>query len=436
MVDLIVNGLPDFKSVNIPTIVLSEPSSPIHHLEISQARVQGLLLPSYLAGALKDLRVLTVDSITGPSFNRDFQDIKSVTSLRSLETIRFSGCELHGDFSDLQLSKLTKLTHLDMSRNDITQLPADIFKLSQLKFLNVSVNDISGELDGPDDPTEFALETLDLSINGLVSSPSFDRWNRLRHLDLAHNDISSNIHLANMAELSYLRISFNPRLTSVVMEKLPSLRQAILNSNAIRDFSSTDFAALSKLEILNLYRNNLTSVPSSIGLSKSLHSLVLYNNRLRGLPRSFARLNSSTNVGLGDNGCGNVWSFVEDDEGCYHGLVPAQNLSVFEIGHKNIEPYQAQGGTETIQTFPWKLDVEKKRQWKVAGDALPKKGRMGRIMLETYFDTTAIAIECPWTIDINKIACEGRVSATLPPEGQCQLYQGKSLMGAPLSTVC
>jgi Leucine-rich repeat (LRR) protein len=126
---------------------------------------------------------------------------------------------------------------LDLSHNQITHISNQINKLTQLQFLN-------------------------LSSNRLTQFP---------------DDISSLLHL------SELRIGDN-NLNKFPSQLPPNLVHLDLCRNLITSISSTTLSSLTRLEILNLSENQITILPTQIGLLISLQHLNLYSNKFSFVP--------------------------------------------------------------------------------------------------------------------------------------------------------
>jgi Leucine-rich repeat (LRR) protein len=64
----------------------------------------------------------------------------------------------------------------------------------------------------------------------------------------------------------------------------PNLVYLDLNRNSITSISSTTLSSLTRLEILDLYANPITILPTKIALLTSLQFLDLNNNKLSFIP--------------------------------------------------------------------------------------------------------------------------------------------------------
>jgi Leucine-rich repeat (LRR) protein len=154
---------------------------------------------------------------------------------------------------DPELAKT--VTKVDLRCSRLTRLPAPIGNLVNLKFLNLSGNN---------------LPILSESIGNLVN---------LEELYLAGNNLSIVPEsIGNLVNLESLYLTGND---------LTSLPESIGN--------------LVNLEFLNLYENNLTSIPDSIGNLVNLVNLELDGNNLSSLPESIGNLVSLELLDLSGN---------------------------------------------------------------------------------------------------------------------------------------
>lgn len=154
-----------------------------------------------------------------------------------------------------QLSQLTWLTCLDLSKNQLTSLP-DIFSFfPTIETLRIRQN---------------KLETLPESVGQMAS---------LKTLDLAGN-----------------RLSALPRS----LGDLKELHEIDATNNQI-DHLPESLGLPSSLHVLVLSQNRITELPESIGQLSSLRTLNLASNQLQSLPDSFCRLSLLVTLDLSDN---------------------------------------------------------------------------------------------------------------------------------------
>ena len=153
-----------------------------------------------------------------------------------------------------EITKLTNLTSLDLSNNQLTSLPPEIAKLTNLTSLN-------------------------LRKNQLTSLPP---------------------EITKLTKLTYLGLTTN-KLRSVLPEiaRLINLTILALGGNKLRSVPP-EITKLTNLTTLYLWGNKLTSLPEFAKLT-NLTSLVLRNNQLTSLPTEITKLTNLTNLDIREN---------------------------------------------------------------------------------------------------------------------------------------
>jgi|GEM_PF-5485278 len=159
------------------------------------------------------------------------------------------------------------LVKLDISLNQITELPPEIGLLSKLERLSVGSNKLRtlpttiGQLE--------ALDWLVLESNELVELPvEFFRLKKLRYLNLGNNGLT---------------------VCSNLISGLEGLETLDLNDNKIEDLPET-LGQCRKLKYLNFRHNFIATLPASLGELRELTHLVGSNNQIRVLPQEIVKL--------------------------------------------------------------------------------------------------------------------------------------------------
>ncbi|KAL9595696.1 MAG: hypothetical protein Q9219_006292 [cf. Caloplaca sp. 3 TL-2023] len=192
-----------------------------------------------LPSTLRNLGSLTILNLSrnclGHSTSEVFDVISDIPSLRELYLAE-------NGFSGLcpSLSQCSKLEILDLHSNGFTDLPAGLSECKALRRLDVSVNKISRTPPG-DLPN---LAVFNISMNPI---------------DI--DDILTNLAASKLTDLdiSTCRIEFLPALKS----RYPNLTSVTANENRI---STIDVESLKGLEVLDLRRNDLRSLPPELSL--------------------------------------------------------------------------------------------------------------------------------------------------------------------------
>ncbi|KAG2462523.1 LGR4 protein, partial [Polypterus senegalus] len=204
--------------------------------------------------------------------------------------------------------------YLDISMNNITELPAQAFKnLPYLEELRLAGNDLSfihpDALSGlyqlkvlmlqnnqlktvPSEALKgrISLQSLRLDANHITSVPeeSFEGLVQLRHLWLDDNSLTevpvkplSNLPSLQALTLALNRIAYIPDLA---FSNLSSLVVLHLHNNKIKQIGVHSFDGLHNLETLDLNYNTLTDFPEAIRSLPNLKELGFHSNSISMIP--------------------------------------------------------------------------------------------------------------------------------------------------------
>ncbi|XP_071375036.1 protein flightless-1 homolog isoform X4 [Centroberyx affinis] len=256
------------------------------------------------------------------------EHVKSMSSLRWLKLNRTGLCYLPEELASLQ-----KLEHLSVSHNSLTTLHGELSSLPNLRAVVARANNLKNS-GVPDDIFQLDdLSVLDLSYNQLTEIPrDLENSRNMLVLNLSHNGIDSipnqlsqlpamvalqTLHLRNtqrtqsnmptslegLTHLADVDLSCND-LTRVpeCLYSLGSLKRLNLSSNQISELSLC-IDQWTQLETLNLSRNQLTSLPSAICKLSKLKKLYVNSNKLDfdGVPSGVGKLASLTEFMAANN---------------------------------------------------------------------------------------------------------------------------------------
>ncbi|CAO2206385.1 unnamed protein product [Urochloa humidicola] len=222
-------------------------------LDVSHNAFAGAL-PQAL-GSIASLQVLNA------SHNRFQGQVPSavIFGCGNLVAVDLSGNALDGDLPDL--SPLRSLAYLNLSRNRLGGSVIGAFQ-EHLKSIHLSNNRFSG-LNFSNGYAGSALMYLDLSGNELLGEFNIaGRFRNLRHVNLAHNQLSNANLLVSMGELSeleYVNLSstgLHGQIPPQFSSRLVGLKVLDLSLNNISGVVP-DMSSL-RLRVLDLSVNNLT----------------------------------------------------------------------------------------------------------------------------------------------------------------------------------
>ena len=189
-----------------------------------------------------------------------------------------------------EISNLSKLEYLDLDNNKIEKISDEISKLTSLKTLILSRNNLNSI---PDCIVNIInLEKLDLSSNKITNiAGEILKLEKLEELDLSGNQLKSiPISLFHLSNLKILDLRGNS------IEKIPEkiseliqLEELYLSSNKIKELPNSLFE-LSNLKKLLLDSNEIKNIPNDIYKLKELKELNLKNNKIAKLPKKIGSL--------------------------------------------------------------------------------------------------------------------------------------------------
>jgi Leucine-rich repeat (LRR) protein/GTPase SAR1 family protein len=200
------------------------------------------------------------------------------------------------------LGNLTDLTHLKLSGCDLAELPDSLATLTALTVLHAHNNKLTALPDWLGDVT--GLETLWLNYNQLTVAPEpLRRLTGLTSLWLGDNPLTGlpdwlgELSLLNTLEMNSCQLSTLPDELSA----LRNLRHLHTDRNQLTQLPGW-LADLRGLVTLSVNSNQLTELPERLTELGCLASLSVSGNQLNGLPEWLAGLTGLTSLSAG--GCG------------------------------------------------------------------------------------------------------------------------------------
>lgn len=203
--------------------------------------------------------------------------IRSITHLRS-HTPNTDLCTTIEMIRNICLSIRT-LEHLDISKNELEQLPLDISVLIDLQTLNCSHNRLTTMSDLFEELRQ--LKDVNLSFNHFKRVPNVIwTFEQLIRLNCEHNSMKNlDGNLTNLKQLKYL----------------------VLDHNQFQSFPHVDFSQLPHLEYLHIAHNQLIKFPSNLSKLLHLKNVNLSHNQLTSFPIELLLINTLDVLNLSHN---------------------------------------------------------------------------------------------------------------------------------------
>ncbi|CAH1452719.1 unnamed protein product [Lactuca virosa] len=292
------------------------------------------LSQNHLSGAISEnignSKAVFVDLSKNP-----LQGVPSTDHMSNLSYVMYldlNSCKLGPHFPKW-IQKLENLTRLDISNTSISDTVPPEFWNMQFDYLNLSSNNITGEVPDLSSNSGFS-PAIDLSSNNFYG-PIPHLPSNLELLNLSRNKFSGGISfLCQVVNwfFKFLDLSHNS-LTGQLPDCLRHFRQ---------------------LTVLNLGHNSLFGkLPPSIGSLIHLEALYLYQNNFSGeLPFSLKNFTSLTSLNLGANKfSGNVPVWIGENlsrlyvlilrSNNFFGTIPSElcqlaNLQILDLSRNNL----------------------------------------------------------------------------------------------------
>jgi Leucine-rich repeat (LRR) protein len=157
--------------------------------------------------------------------------------------------------------RFKNLQEIDLSKNHLTEIPAELTAIPKLKRLHLNFNQLKNE--GAHFTKNKHLEAINLQENELTTIPP--------------------------------EIKKNRRLNSLW-----------IGNNSLILLDNQAFNGLKRLEVINLYKSNLKAIPTAVKKLKRLKELDLYHNQLQTLPNEVCRLKNLHTLAVSHNDLGQL----------------------------------------------------------------------------------------------------------------------------------
>ncbi|XP_041968142.1 protein artichoke [Aricia agestis] len=222
--------------------------------------------------------------------------------LNSISAEVFSGLETTLEFLSLnqnrvlgftgQQLKFVNLWFLDVSGNQISEIPVDAFQMvPSLTHLNLSHNLHINVLPQNVFSQNDALQVVDISDVGLKALPVnlFSKNHNLQQIYLSNNYLQEITEgtFKNLKNLTHLDLSYNNIVTirTPAFVNVMSIQYLSLKGNQLNAFKGEFFNTGTSLEVIDVSDNQLSYLfPSSFKIHPRLREIILTNNKFNFFP--------------------------------------------------------------------------------------------------------------------------------------------------------
>lgn len=222
----------------------------------------------------------------------------------SLKSFAQKDTEIVFDSIKEALVNPTIVKSLDLSDQNLTELPNDINKLTNLEKIDIGSNPNLDLVQAFDILKQIgSLKILWLTEGKIKTIP--DNISQLKNLEeiwLDDNELTSFPEpIKQLKNLKYLRLFSNKiKSLSFKKEELPNLIYIDLCYNEFKTFP-VQLSVLQSLKRIIIWYNSISVIPSSIKRFKKIEEINLQSNNLTSLPKQFGRLKTIQNLCLRDN---------------------------------------------------------------------------------------------------------------------------------------
>lgn len=251
-----------------------------------------------------------------------------------------------------ELSRCANLEHLQMAHNHLTSVHGELSDLPRLRSVIVRDNNLKTAGIPTDIFRMKDLTIIDLSRNQLREvPPNMEYAKGAIVLNLSHNNIESipNAVLANLIDLLFLDLSHNKLdMLPPQIRRLTMLQSLNLSHNPLTHFQLKQLPSMTSLTVLHMRNTSRTldNIPPSLDDLHSLKDVDFAENGLPAVPeaifkiRNLEKLNLSANkiekINLADGEWENLRTLNLNDNlltALPQAIVKLQNLQRFYVSH-------------------------------------------------------------------------------------------------------
>ncbi|KAF3786961.1 Receptor-like protein 12 [Nymphaea thermarum] len=204
------------------------------------------------------------------------------SSLPNLRKLSLSSCSISGPM-DRSVLGIKSLEHLDLSRNNMSEVPDFFINLTSLRYLGLSSCSLGGSFP-----------------NGIFRLPY------LLHLDISNNpNLSGSFPEILPVSSSLLTlILYSTNLSGTIPESIGNLRELRVLKMSSCNFTGSipsSFSKLTRLQIIDMSFNGFTGTLPSLNASTIMEIDLSVNRLLEPIPETFIELHGLTTLKLDNN---------------------------------------------------------------------------------------------------------------------------------------
>ena len=222
---------------------------------------------------------------------------EALTCLKSLQHLDVSLNQLE-ELPD-EIGELTKLEELRAAENNLNKLPETFGKLSALKTLIVYKNRLT------EIPKTLGnclqLEEVNFFNNKLIRiDKCFSELVELKELNLGGNKLKTLPSTSKWAKLEILTVSWNNLVVIPEFQGMIKLQQLRMNRNQLAELPEGALSDSKDLEVVDFSSNRFESVPASLYSCAAMKSLNFASNQLATL-KDLSAIKALKILNLSDN---------------------------------------------------------------------------------------------------------------------------------------
>jgi Leucine-rich repeat (LRR) protein len=286
----VVTKLKELKSLEVLEIIFSEkrnlPETLGELRQIKTLNLNGNKI-STLPASMSNMALIEINLYNNTPIQQN-QAFEVLSKIKSLKRVNMGGCRIE-DLGD-NFGRMTQIEEIDLKTNDIAKLPSNIEQMISLKRINLSNN---MKLDPLTIFYELSkiphLEKATLNNINLTEVPaSIGILKQIRILEFQENPIVKiSSEIGSLENLEELHVGTRSSIFKCGLKTLPS-----------------ELSKCTKLKILDLKMSDIETLPASFSALENLEYIDLSWNKLLKFPDFLAKLSKVRHLDVSRNAIG------------------------------------------------------------------------------------------------------------------------------------